>query len=183
MTDYEWLKQMGLCQRCRKEKVAPGHVHCFDCLAKIRGESAQRYATVQRKEYNEEYRQRRREIYQEKKASGICIRCDKPATHGMYCYEHFIEQRRRSMKRAESAKWKRHERGLIPDERKEKGLCRWCGEKALPGLQCCEKHQEMCSLAGKKAREKDEAVNGYWRLQEQKRLNYISGMKNGQNTR
>ena len=54
---------------------------------------------------------------------------------------------------AQKRKAERHERILVPDFRKEHGLCKWCGEKALPGLQCCEKHQKIFSDAGVKAHE------------------------------
>ena len=127
MTDYEWLTEMGLCHKCRREKAAPNRKFCFDCLEKIREENDKRYNA----EYAKEYQKRRREIYHEKKENGICVRCIKPATHGMYCYECYIKQRRRRQERTARAKNERHERGLIPDERKANGLCLWCGENAV----------------------------------------------------
>lgn len=63
MTDYEWLTKMGLCHKCRKNKVAPNRKFCFDCLDKIREENSKRYNP----EYAKEYQKRRREIYQQKK--------------------------------------------------------------------------------------------------------------------
>lgn len=146
MNDYEWLTEMGLCHKCRKEHVVPGKKFCFDCLDKIREDNAKRYD----REKAKEYQKRRREIYREKKKNGICIRCSKPATHGMYCYECSIKIRRRSKERSRIRKLERHERGLIPDKRKENGLCKWCGKQAIEGLQCCEEHQKIFSEAGKK---------------------------------
>ena len=149
MTEYEFLDSIGICHRCRKQKQAPGRKFCFDCLEKFREENARKYDAEKAKEYQK----RRRELYQQKKTEGICIRCSKPATHGMYCYECSIKAKRHSNEMSQKRKRERHERGLVPDIRKEQGLCKWCGEKALPGLQCCEKHQKIFSDAGVKAYE------------------------------
>ena len=63
MTDYEWLTEMNLCHRCRKEEAAPDKKYCFDCLDKIREENRKRYD----KEKSKSYQKRRREIYREKR--------------------------------------------------------------------------------------------------------------------
>lgn len=160
MTDYEWLTEMGLCHRCRREKNVPGKKFCFGCLDKIREESMRRYDPEQAKAYQA----RRREIYREKKEAGICVRCNKPATHGMYCRECAIKQKRRSAERAEREKEKRHERGLVPDIRKKEGLCLWCGKPAINGTNVCEYHSGIFSRAGNKAKDKDEVVKGFWKL-------------------
>lgn len=159
MTDYEWLTEMGLCHRCRKEKAAPDKKYCFDCLDKIREENRKRYD----KEKAKNYQKRRREIYREKKSNGICVRCNKQATHGMYCYEHYLKEHRKSAKRANTEKEKRHEKGLIPEKRKTNGLCLWCGENAVNGKNVCERHMLIFSEAGKKSKENDKVVNELWR--------------------
>lgn len=159
-SDYEWLTKMGLCHRCRKEKVAPGKKYCFDCLDKQREENRMRYNPKQAREYQA----RRKEIYQQKKVNGICVRCSKKATHGLYCYEHAIATRRRSAERADIRKAYRRERGLIPRERKEQGLCLWCGEKAVSRLQCCERHRQIFSEAGKRGKETwAKEIDAFWR--------------------
>ena len=71
----------------------------------------------------------------------------------MYCYECSIKAKRNSQKKSEKRKKERHERGLIPDKRKEKGLCIWCGKPAIDGMQCCEEHRKIFSDAGKKGYE------------------------------
>ena len=78
----------------------------------------------------------------------------KKATHGLFCYEHAIKERRKSAERASIEKAHRHERGLIHEERRERGLCLWCGEKIVPGLQCCERHRQTFSEAGKRGRKR-----------------------------
>ena len=169
MTDYEWLTGMGLCHKCRKRKVAPDKKYCFECLEKIREENNTRYNP----EYAKNYQKRRREIYAEKKEKGICIRCKKAATHGMYCYEHFIKERKKRIKRAEDEKRRRHERGMIPAARKANGLCIWCGKEAMGGRNICEEHIKIFSKAGRKARERDKEVDQIWKMKKLKNSSYI----------
>lgn len=146
MTDYEWLTSMGLCHRCRRQKTAQGKKFCFDCLAKIRRENAIRYNPEAAKKYQE----RRRELYWKKKEAGICVRCSKPATYGLYCHEHSIKEKRRNRMNSERRKWIRREKGLVPDQKKAQGICLWCENKAEPGLCCCSYHRNLFSDAGKK---------------------------------
>lgn len=159
MTDNEFLDSLGLCHRCRREKAAPGRKFCFGCLEEIRKSNQKKYDP----EYAKKYQARRREIYREKKKAGICVRCTKPATHGMYCRECAIKTKRRRRERTERDKRKRHERGLIPDSRKEEGVCLWCGKPAMSGTNVCEYHSKIFSDAGGKGKEKDKAVEGYWK--------------------
>lgn len=80
----------------------------------------------------------------------------KTATHGLYCYEHSIEAKRHSQKMSEKRKQQRHERGLVPDYRKENKLCLWCGkpieeENIKKGFLVCQYHRELFSEYSKKA--------------------------------
>lgn len=152
MTDYEWLDEMNLCHKCRRNKPAPNRKFCFDCLDETRAYNAKRYNS----EKAHEYQKRRREIYQQKKEAGICVRCKKKATHGMHCYEHSIKAKRNSQKMAEKRKKERHARGLIPDYRKNNGLCLFCGEKIEQdnikrGFLVCQRHRDLASENSKKA--------------------------------
>ena len=122
-SDYEWLTKMNLCHKCRHERPAPGRKFCFDCLDKIREENAKRYDSE--KAHN--YQIRRRELYYQSKERGICVRCSKPATHGLYCYECSIRVKRHNHEVAERRKRERRERGLIPEIRKKEGKCIRCG--------------------------------------------------------
>lgn len=168
-TDYEWLTEMGLCHRCRKEKTATNKKYCYDCLEKIRKENSDRYNP----EYARSYKKRRREIYEDKKDKGICVRCTKPATHGLYCYEHYIKERRRSMERAKNEKEERNERGLIPEERKRNGLCLWCGENAVNGTNACDRHMLIFQEAGRKSKKNEQEVKGIWKIKKSKNLGSI----------
>lgn len=142
---------MNLCHKCRKARPAPERKFCFDCLEKIRAENARRYDPEKAKAYN----QRRREIYREKKEAGICIRCRKPATHGLYCYEHYVGTKRREQINTARRKRENHERGLIPEYRRQNKLCLWCGRPALPDLNCCQEHSKKFAEAGSKGRRKN----------------------------
>lgn len=164
LTDYEWLTEMNLCHKCRKNKAAPNRKYCFDCLEKIREENMKRYDSEKAKEYQA----RRREIYRQKKENGICVRCNKKATHGMYCFECSIKVKRHNAKTAELRRINRHERGLIPEMRVKNGLCIRCGG----GLSDREKEKKiiMCqSCRGKVSEQSKQIKNHPWRDMERKR--------------
>lgn len=132
-----WLDKYNYCHKCGKQKCAPDRKFCFDCLEVIREDSAKRYDSEKAKQYQK----RRRELYREHKEKGICIRCSNPATHGIYCYECSIKAKRHSQESSARRKRERHERGLIPEMRKEDGLCFFCGEKNDRSRysECCSK--------------------------------------------
>lgn len=133
-SDYEWLDRMNLCHRCRKERPAPGRKFCFECLDKIREENARRYDADKAKKYQA----RRRELYRLKKDAGICVRCSKPATHGIYCYDHLISAKRHNRNTAERRKIERNERGLVPEKRAAAGLCQKCGSEKPSKQKYCD---------------------------------------------
>lgn len=144
--DYTFLSGLNICHKCGSNICAPNKKYCFDCLEKIREENRKRYDPERAKAYQK----RRRELYQEHKKNGICVRCKEKATHGMYCYEHYLQEKRKSHNRAEKAKRDRHAIGLIPDSKRKKGECLWCEKRAANGLMCCENHSKIFSEAGKK---------------------------------
>lgn len=143
---------MGLCHKCGSRKKFEKFQYCGICLEKIRQENAKYHPDEWYAERKEAINTRRRELYQEKKARGICVRCAKKATHGLYCLDHAVEAKRRSATRAQHAKNMRHDRGVIPQKRAENGLCLWCGQPAAGGTNACEYHRNAFSDAGKKGR-------------------------------
>ena len=140
---YALLDKLGLCHRCEKAKPIPNRKYCPDCLEKIALDNAKRYDSQKAREYQS----RRREIYQQKKEQGICVRCTKKATHGLYCYEHSIGAKRHSAEIASRRKRERHERGLIPDFRRENRLCLYCAKPKE------ENNTQICNACRKKASE------------------------------
>lgn len=148
----ELLDKHNMCHKCEKAKQLPNRKFCAECLEKITLANIQRYDPVKA----HEYQARRRELYQKHKANGICVRCSKIATHGIYCYEHSIEAKRHSQANAKKRKMERHERGLIPEYRKENNLCYYCGkpveDSAHHGRACnaCAKQMSENSSKGDK---------------------------------
>ncbi len=157
---YALLDKLNLCHRCEKARPLSGRKYCAECLEKIAEYNAKHYDPQKAKEYQS----KRREIYQDKKARGICVRCSKHATHGLYCYECSIKAKRRSAASAERRKRERHERGLIPEQRRKNGLCLRCGKPAETGKYCEDCMAAMCAALDK-GREKSP-----FRKMEQKRL-------------
>jgi hypothetical protein len=109
LTDYEWLTAMNLCHRCKSSKPAPERKFCFDCLDKIREINARNYDPDKAKAYQT----RRREIYRQKKEAGICVKCRKPATHKIFCYEHYIVSKRNGQKQALRKRNERQDRKTV----------------------------------------------------------------------
>lgn len=109
--DRQYFKELGICPRCRKRPTAPGRVHCFECLDAFKG-----YYYNHRDEkiaYEKKHSYRRKELYKKKKESGICVRCSKPATHGLYCYECSIKVKRKEIRRREKRKRERSDKSEV----------------------------------------------------------------------
>lgn len=152
----ELLDKHNMCHKCQKAKQLHNRKFCARCLEKIALNNMKRYDAQKA----HEYQARRREIYQEKKATGICVRCTKPATYGMYCYEHSIEAHRRSAKRAQIRKNERHDRGLIPEYRAVHNLCCYCGKP----VEEPRKHGRACNACAAMMREHSmRADKSYWK--------------------
>lgn len=151
---YKELDEWGICHSCKKKFKAPGKQFCLDCLDKKKAITA-RYRenhplTDEQKAVRAEHRKK---LYNERKENGLCIRCGKPATHGKYCYKHYIQMRKDSLRRSQKATLARHERGLITDYRKENRLCYYCGkpiEEDNP-TRACNACRQRQSEASKKA--------------------------------
>ena len=146
----ELLDRLGMCHQCEKAPKAPNRKYCYACLVKNQERCAARYDPEKAKAYQA----RRRELYREHIANGICVRCRKKATHGLHCYEHSIEAKRHSAEMALKRRVERRDRGLIPEYRRENGLCLRCGEP-IDGTgnslcsKCCEKAREYSMMADK----------------------------------
>lgn len=159
MTNQErlaFLDTYKLCHKCEKNKQFPNRKFCAACLEKIALSNIKRYDPQRA----HEYQVRRRELYQEHKAQGICVRCSKVATHGLYCYEHSIGAKRHSQRMAEKRKIERHERGLVPEYRKENNLCCYCGNP----VEDSKHHGRACNSCAEKMSEySKKGDKTYWR--------------------
>lgn len=165
----ELLDKLNLCHKCEKAPQMHNRKFCPECLEKIAEYNARRYDSKKA----HQYQARRREIYRQKKEQGICVRCLKPATHGLHCYEHSIEAKRRSQINASRRKRQRHERGLIPKHRIQNRLCLRCGtsiEQDNNTLLCneCRRKCSEWSKMGDKSYQK-ELNNAMWKLMRKQR--------------
>lgn len=167
------LEKHGICHKCEKAPVFPGRKYCAKCLEKIAEYNTKHYDSEKAKQYQP----RRRELYRQRKENKICVRCAKPATHGIYCYEHSITAKKHNKKTAERRKRERMERGLIPEIRKETGLCLRCGkpldvENSQLCAKCCDVNRKNSALADKSLWRIDEArryeKNRQWREEHDK---------------
>ena len=68
---YALLDKLGLCHKCEKARPMANRKYCPECLEMIALDNAKRYDSQKA----HEYQPRRREIYQQKKEQGICVRC------------------------------------------------------------------------------------------------------------
>ena len=149
------LDKLHLCHMCEKARQAHNRKYCPSCIEKYSQYNSKNYSPVKA----HEYQKRRREIYQEKKKQGICVRCLKPATNGLYCYEHSIAARRQSQKTAQIRRQQRLQRGLIPEYRLKHNLCCYCGKPVDS-----EKHGRACSqCAQKMAKASAKADKAKWK--------------------
>lgn len=124
--DREFYDKLGICLCCLKAKRATGYTHCPECLERFVLYQAKRRASTT-PEMKAEENAKRRELYNRRREAGLCPHCGKPATHGIYCYEHSIKIKRYNTRAVAHAKQKRHDRGLVPDYRKANHLCIQCG--------------------------------------------------------
>ena len=150
--DYALLDKYGLCHGCQKAKAFPNRKFCPECLELFANRNAARYAnlTPEQKKADLEKRKERRHRY---KAEGRCPRCGKPATHGMYCYEHSLRAKRHARKWNETVKEARYKAKEHSFEyKKEHHLCRVCGSPIEEGNAtswcnaCREKQAERARI-------------------------------------
>lgn len=139
------LDKLNLCHKCEKARQLSNRKFCAECLEKLQLINMKKYDPIKA----HEYQARRRELYQEKKKNGICIRCSEKATHGLYCYRHSIQEKRKSKNNAQRRKRERHERGLIPEYRKEHNLCCYCGSP----VENKQRHGRACNACAEKMSE------------------------------
>lgn len=164
LDNYYYLKSLGVCTRCGREDVFPGHVCCPSCMEKQQKKNRDYYHRLSdedrelRRKKKNEYDKKR---YQQRKAEGLCVACGKKAFKGIFCIECYVKNKKKNQKRAQK---KKIETGGDPRElRTEKGLCRFCEEPALPGHRLCEKHYSIAVESARHARQ----FNQYWRKENQ----------------
>lgn len=136
----KFLQDMGICPRCRKNKLYGDEKVCPECNAKA-------YTNVintrDRERYNELHRQWSKRQYEIDKANGICTRCRKRKAETGYVTCQYCRAKNR-VKRENDKQVKRSERYLI-------GLCYFCDEPIKEGFKVCNKHYNLNVENQKKA--------------------------------
>ena len=123
---YQWYKAHGICVRCHGREAEPYRVLCLECMEKQMKYESTRIIDKEKKA------KQQRERMKKRKEQGICYKCKRKATHGVFCHEHYIYDKR------------------MARERKKKGfgdvgLCRICGEPPVPGKKLCVVHHKQYS--------------------------------------
>lgn len=104
--DYYFFKSIGICTMCRKNKVLGRYTICPECIEKKSEYNAKYRASDNVKENSKKYAKNR---YYEHKKNGICVDCNKKATHGIYCYECRIKRTKRNLEYAQKKRLERAE--------------------------------------------------------------------------
>lgn len=122
---YSFYISIGICPRCKKEKLYGDERACLTCSAERYGRQLNR----NRERANEVHRKSSKKIYDESSANGICTRCNKrKAEEGKKCCK-MCNQRRNEYRRAK--------RGIPRRLRPDFGLCYLCGDTAKEGQKVC----------------------------------------------
>lgn len=118
---YAALKETGICVVCGKNNAEKGHVRCWECSL----DNAQRYGkTLERKDRDNRTRsEKRRLLYEERKALGICVRCGKKSALKEYTLCQDCMEKRRSArsagtshKRRIAAMWQEMKRNMTREK-------------------------------------------------------------------
>lgn len=125
---YIWLKEHGICTRCRKEPAFPGHIMCPDCMYKA-NEYAIQWHKDHKKEHCEQVSKCSKNRYYKRKAAGLCVYCGKRAAmaNRVACVE-CLQKHRWKKTSGKRQYWIDH------------GLCFYCGKPTVPGKKMCEEH-------------------------------------------
>lgn len=144
-----WLDEHGMCHKCGKRKVLEGRKFCPVCIEKNVINCMKKYQKKPESEMiydGKPYSERRKELYRQKRENGICVKCTNKATHGRLCWECFRKCKKINDRRLQRQKDQRWDRGLIPEYRKENGLCCFCGNP----VENPENHGRACNACAVK---------------------------------
>ena len=146
-TRYQWLKDHGICVQCGQRDTFPGYIRCPECIEKVNIASAKcRDDKEKRIKYNEHAKERRKQLYKERKSKHMCTNCGKKLPED-YKYCTCIScRKRRSEKRRTGRDY-----GEAFRERIKAGVCMYCGDEVVEGYRFCEKHLKIAKESMRKA--------------------------------
>ena len=143
MNYYEYYKSIGRCPICKRNKSAPNHVLCLECLSDVseRNRSQRdKWTPKRRKAESKRAVENKRKRKERRKAEGVCVECGKrtPKEGRIRCaiclYKH-----------SERMKGYYRQKGHKPRELfYYHDKCWICCADALPGKRVCAEHMDMC---------------------------------------
>lgn len=129
---YDYLDAHNLCHMCFLHEKFHDKQLCPECLER----HARNTAKYRQKHDDAEGRQKRYALrsdwIQRQKEQGLCIYCKRPATHGNFCYDHYLAHKRVDRKYKQKKLIERVTM-TIPEFRKANRLCLLCGSPIEDG--------------------------------------------------
>lgn len=127
--ERRWLKEHGICPKCRKNSILGDEKECLECKSKF-AEKASEYRKKDKDRYNEKQRIMHKRIYEKRKESGLCPICGKRKPDNRYVSCALCRSKNRERNR--TINW-------IPN-RIESGICVRCNNPVEKGYKVCEEH-------------------------------------------
>lgn len=165
----EWLKSIGICVHCGKQKAEEGRVLCGDCAYKSAEHHSNRWYSLTPEQKKESYK--KAEIYRKKQReerikNGLCTKCGHklPDTTYKTCWEC-----RQKQKKTTKARNRRN--GVVSREVRYSGLvCCQCCKPIRPNRsnlcpECYERCVGKAALMRQSPKWRENIDNGYFRQQ------------------
>lgn len=133
----DFCREIGVCTTCNKNKAAPNHVQCADCLYK---QTLYRMKYKPAKEKKEKYIRNKSEArkiqYEQRKEDGLCVRCGRKILDKRYVVCHICRNEMSKRKREQYAET--HEM----KSKYDRNACRICGKQVVQGKRYCKEHYQ-----------------------------------------
>lgn len=137
--DRAFFKQMGICPRCRKNKLEGSEKTCVECKAKQAEYAAKIRADEEgHRHYLNICSQWDKKHRAELEEQGLCNRCGKRNADDGYKTCSWCRAKRRVYNQNRTAQI-----GTTKQRRIDNGLCIWCENPIKEGYKVCEKHYQM----------------------------------------
>lgn len=159
---YNLYKSLGICPQCRRNKSAPKHVLCLECLSDISERNYQRRSKLTDEQHQAESQratENKRKRRERRKASGLCVECGRrPPKDGRLRCGVCLYKNRERMKRYNIAKGRNPQELLLAHD-----VCWICGGEPLPGKRLCTVHYDIAMANLRKANQNRDNTNHIWR--------------------
>lgn len=132
--DRIFYQSIGICPRCRVEKIYGDEKVCIECKHKLTQEVL---ATRNKENYNKNHAEWSRKTHKLMVEQGICYRCRKRKADLGYKTCGICRAKLKDKRRIENYKPSRK-------ERYKQGLCFFCDNPIKQGYKVCDKHYQDC---------------------------------------